>query len=189
MVMTFDEIKNEALLIGYDFHSLCSKNKNYTKEYIYGYTLADDKVSYLESIANGKVIYADRIKCFEKELEEFRKITMAMPHTKVMSGFYLNKDVIADDGSIYDTSLYRVVLLNEDKKTVVVKDVEYIDYGYSEALVVYSAILDYEKVLNHVNTKGLPDFFENVYNYTYNFEEESGIRVASVFVNDDCSGD
>lgn len=179
--LTLDEIVEEALLLGYDFNSLYSnlkKSKRRIKEYVYGYTLAEDKLSYLESMGDNTVVDCDRIRCFEKELEEYRQKIKLIPQTRMMAGFFVNEKIVADDGSVHDVSVYRIVSVDEDAKTAFVKDVEYIDYGFSEALCTYHADLDYEDIMDHINTKGFSDLFDNTEEYANVFAEESEIDVS-----------
>lgn len=89
MKMTLEEIINDASIYGYDFNNLLSKivekeindsmgydydfnsmikkindAKINIREYIYGYSLAKNKVSYLESMAKYEVEPCDRIYLF-----------------------------------------------------------------------------------------------------------------------------
>lgn len=147
--MTIDQIKEEALIYGYDFEGLIESLKGdgvYEKEYIYGYTLAEDKISYLESMAENKVIHCDRIQLFKNEIKEYLKKVEGIPHTRIFSGFYVLEGMNKEDGQIVDASIFRIISFNDQDKTGIVKDIEYVyDDPYDESLAIYTAELDYEE--------------------------------------------
>lgn len=180
MRMTLEEIIEDSLLNGYDFQELISnlnKNKRNIREYLYGYTLSKDKFQYLETMAKNKVINCDRIYCFENELKEYLRKIEAMPHSKILSGFYTTKDIEADDGLLYDMSVFRIILIDADTCSAFVKEIEYIDYGFEEDLAVYHAEINFERAKKEIETNGDVSLFNNIEVYCSAFLAEEEINL------------
>lgn len=148
MRMSLEQVVNDTLTYGYDFHELLNnlEKKIEQREYIYGYALAEDKVGYLESMAENRVIYCDRIYLFQEEINDYLHEIESMPHSRIFSGFVAANDFKHEDGSIFKASVFRIILINAHNKTSFARDLEYMDNGFREILSVWGSNLNYEDV-------------------------------------------
>lgn len=162
--MTMEQIKEEALLCGYDFEELIENLKEngiYKREYVYGYSLAEDKIKYLESMAENKVVHCDRIKLFKKELKEHLKKIESKPHTRIFSGYYILEGMYKEDGSTVDTSIFRIISINDRDQKAIVRHMEYVYDDHSdESIAVYFAELDYEQAIEVIETSGVDELIQ-----------------------------
>lgn len=179
MRMTLEEIIDDAIMLGYDFGELITRkeNKFNYKEYIYGYSLADDKLGYLEAMAKNEVMYCDRIKYFEEELQDCLAEMEKLPHSKIISGFFESKNFKDEYDEFRVSSTFRIILLDEHNRKAIAKDFEYIDDGDSEVLCVYIANLYYVETMDELNINGLDSLFKNVEDFTTGFCVEDQIQL------------
>lgn len=150
-----NETVNDAILNGYDFEELFSKiknNKQEIEEYIYGYALSEDKISYLESMADDKVVKCDRIGLFSDKLDQYVKEVEKMPHTRILKGFCRGQDEDYEDGP--EVSIYRIIIINDHAKTVIVRDLKHMEGGVFIGLSVWNAILNYNDAVNMIDESG-----------------------------------
>lgn len=185
MRMTLEEIVEDSLLNGYDFQELLSNlkiKKRNIKEYLYGYTLSENKVQYLESMAKNKVVPCDRIRCFQAEIDDLIYELKVMPGTRMISGFFIVDQILLKDGSLQNDSVFKVILVDDNEKSAFVKEIEYIDFGSSDVLCVYRADLDYKLMMDHINAKGVSDLFENLDSYGYVSTEEFEINLPGLWL-------
>lgn len=178
--MSLEQIKEDALVYGYDFEELLASLKNNhknMKEYIYGYSISDDKDGYLESMAKDEVIGCDRIFYFEEELKDYLHQIELKPHTQIMSGFLVLKNAMSDYEKNCNASTFRILSINDDTKRVFVKDIEYMNYGIGETLCVYHADISYNKAIQEIYTNTISSLFTKVEELTSGFYQEFEIIV------------
>lgn len=156
MKITLEEVAGDALIYGYDFQELVNKLKDKNipiKEYIYGYTLSKDKVSYLESMAEGNIDYCDRIHMFSEELSALIKKVEALPLFEVFCSFFIQEDMYKEYGDTHDVSVLRIIGINDSQKEAFVRDVEYAyDNEEVDELRIWGADLDYEELISTIGT-------------------------------------
>lgn len=160
MLPTLTETINNAALDGYDFENLASKiknNKRGIQEYMYGYALAEDKRSYLESMAEDRVSDCDRIFLLKDKLGGYVKEVEKMPHTRIIKGFYKQKD---EDHTEKYVSVYRIIILNDHAKTAIVRDLDYSSDGLFEGLSIWHAPLDYNYAANVLDRSGAEELLK-----------------------------
>ena len=152
MRMTLEEIIHDATIYGYDFGALISRKENKMdyREYIYGYSLANDKENYLEALCENKVENCDRIYIFEDKIKESLKQIESIPHTKIISGFRTVKNEKSPDTN----SIYRIISLNEVIETAFVVDIQYFNDCFDEALSFFKADLEYEEAIKVMAAAG-----------------------------------
>lgn len=180
MERTLEAIIADAALHGYDFELLMAQigpsNKEF-KEYFYGYMLSEDKASYIEAILKEEVEKCDRIYIFEDELQDYLSKIKTIPHTKIISGFHILEDLEADDGSTYDASIFRIILIDDTSKKALIKDIEYIDAGSSEKLSIWGANLDYKEAIQTISDYGSDELIETAENMIDIFMVEEDIKL------------
>lgn len=155
MLPQLSQITNDAILNGYDFEALFSKiknNKQEIEEYIYGYALSEDKISYLESMADDKVVKCDRIGLFSDKLAEYVKEAERIPHTRIFKGFCRGYDEDYEEGE--EVSIYRIIVMNDHAETAIVRDLKHIEGGVFIGLSVWNANLNYKKAINVIDELG-----------------------------------
>lgn len=183
MRYSLDEVVSDALLHGYNFnelvHNLKEKEIN-IKEYIYGYGSSEDKISYLESMANDTVEYCDRIHIFKDEMNDFIKEFEAMPLFKIFHGFE-QEEICNPDGSVYDASILMVVGINDTTKEAFIYKMEYA-YGYDEfdkydKLDIWRADINYDPIRSIINIYGEDHLIEKVGDFMLLFKKRRTIRI------------
>lgn len=148
MKVTLEEVSAEALLYGYNFEDLALKLQEKgvnEKEYIYGYILAENKVSYLESMASGNITYCDRILLFEDELKDYLNTLKKTPGIQIFYDFLPQQDMY---DSTHDISIFRIIGVNYDSGKAFVRDIEYDYKTYdSDQVNIWGSDLDYYQLI------------------------------------------
>lgn len=160
--ITLNEMINDAVLYGYDLQSILSNIKVTNKEfdeYLYGYTLSEDRASYIEDIISGNVEKCDKIYFYQHELNQYLARMKAMPHTKIISGFHLLEDIQRSDGSTYNASNFRIILIDDTSKTALIKDIELAEQDGCEVFSVWSANLYYKQAIQTMEDYGEDELF------------------------------
>ena len=73
--------------------------------------------------------------------------------------------------------MFRIILINEDKKTAYGKEIEYIDYGSSKVLSVYHADLNFKEVIEYISLNGENLIYLNIENTLYGLIPELEIEL------------
>lgn len=163
MKMTLEEIVADAAMNGYDMKSILDQygeNRCEIRTILYGYALSEDKLAFLENLYSGGKVQCNKILYFEDELKDYLNEIKTTSHTKIISGFHVLKDVEYDNGSLYDASIFRILLIDDNSKKAFVKDIEYMDNVFSEQLCIWSADLDYAQAIQTISLQGEDELLE-----------------------------
>lgn len=182
MKTTLEEVVNEAYLFGYDFNELLSNLKVENldiEEYLYGYYISKDKVSYLELMAEGHVSYCDRIFLCTNEIQDYVERLKSEPNTKIFSDFYKIENNERDDGVTCDMCIFRIIGIRDLEREVFVIDLE---YNYKEKnshqLGIWRSEMDYEQVSNIISSSGTNDLIQKSRYFVWMFTKQDAIAIS-----------